>query len=296
MQKILIAEIGSKSTVVNAFGNLNTENPKLLGQGISSKTVNEDLRLKLALSDLEEKIGPIGSERETPFYITSSLPIRSTIQEDVLVFNGEILTASEAIMQAAQLIYEEVGDVLVLNVGGASTNVYSVTSELSAQRTFEEGLGVITNAPALAKLIGEDIIKEHHGQGWKNHLNYRPQTPEEMALGAELAAAAISIALRQHCELFRNYNVVRGKVSSVEGHNLLQIRWIVGTGEVLTQLPNGLDIIRESIKEMESALFPLEGTAMLLDKDCIMPSLGVLAPTFREGAWQLLRESFGVEN
>lgn len=300
MQKVLVAEIGYETTVVNAFGDLNTENPRLLGQGISPTTVLDGdigIGVKLAVTDLEQNIGPVGSLGEIPFYAISSLPTQSAFQEfNGFILNGEILSTPEAIMQAAQLIYEEVEDVIILDVGGASTNVYSVTSELLTQRTVEEDLGVTINASTLVKHIGENKIKEHHGQEWEKILNSRPETPEEIALSAELTAAAVSIALQRHSERFRNYNGTKGKVSNVEGQDLMQIRWIVGTGVVLTQLPNGLDVMRESIKGVDDTLFPQEHIATFLDKDCIMASLGVLAPTFRKGAWQLLRESFGVEN
>lgn len=324
MQKVLVAEIGSETTVVNAFGDLNTENPRLLGQGLSPTTViNGDvgIGLRLAVTDLEKDIGPIGSLGEIPFYATSSVPTRCAVQEvngqyildpgmqEILqIVNGGILPTSGAIMQASQLIYEEVGDVLVLDVGGASTDVYSVTlgtdkhqkssltSEPLAQRTVEEDLGVSINALTLVKLIGENRVKEHHGQGWEKFLKSRPETPEEMALSAELIAAAVTIALQRYSGQSCNYNGAIGKVTSIEGRDLTRIRWIVGTGVALTQLPNGLEIMRESIKGMAEALFPQGSIAMLLDKDCIMASLGVLTTTFRQGAWQLLRESLGVEN
>lgn len=325
MQKVLVAEIGSETTVVNAFSDLDTEDPRLLGQGLSPTTLIEGdvgIGLRLAVTDLEKDIGPVGSLGKIPFYATSSLPSRHAVQEvngenilDALgmhgilqIVNGKILPVSGAIMQVAQLIYEEVGDVLVLHVGVASTDVYSVTSgtdkyqksnlksEPLAQRTVEEDLGVFVNALTLVKHIGENIIKEHHGQDWEKLLKSRPETLEEMALSAELIAAAITIALQRHIGRSYNYNGTIGKVARVEGRDLTQIRWIIGTGVALTQLPNGLEIMRESIKGMADALFPQEGIAMLLDKDCIMESLGVLTTTFRQGAWQLLRESFGVEN
>ena len=224
------------------------------------------------------------------------------------IFNDRILPTSEAIMQAARLIYEEVGNVLVLDVGGASTDVYSVTvgtdqhhrsnlkSEPLAQRTIEEDLGVFINVSTLVKPIGYNRIKEHHGQDWKRNLKSMPDTPEQMALSAELTAKAITIALQRHSRRSSNYYETSGKVANVEGRDLTRIRWIVGTGVALTQLPNGLDIMRESIKGMAEALFLQEDIAMLLDKDCIMASLGVLTTPFRHGAWQLLRESLGIEN
>lgn len=322
MQKVLVAEIGNELTVVNAFGNLDAENPLLLGQGLSRTTILDGdggIGLRLAVTDLETDIGPVGSLDGIPFYATSSLSKRGAAQEvngkyvsyalgmqEILRFvQDKILLSPSAIMQAAQLIYEEVGDVLILDVEAASTAVYSITSctdkhqanlklEPIAHQTVEEDLGVFSNALTLVKLIGGNRIKEHHGHGWRKLLKSRPETPEEMALSAELTAAAITIALGRHCG--RLHNKTSGKDTSVKGRELTGIRWIVGTGVALTQLPNGLEIMRQSIMEMEDALFLQEGIAVFLDRDCIMASMGVLTTTFRQGAWQLLRESLGVEN
>jgi len=302
MQKVLVAEIRSETTVVNAFGDLDTENPRLLGQGLSPTTVLDGdvgIGLRSAVSDLEKDIGPVGFLGKIPFYATSSVSTRRALQEVNVpyILKGKILPTPKAIMQIAQLIYEEVGDVLVIDVGGVSTNVYSISliSKPVAQRTVEEDLGVFINALTLVKLIGENRIKEKHGQGWEKLIKFEPETLEELALCAELTAAAVTIALQRHCGQTCNYNGTCGKVTSVKSRDLSRIRWIVGTGLALTQLPNGLEIMRESIKGMEDTL-PQGGIPILLDKDYIMASLGVLTTTFRQGAWQLLRESFGVEN
>lgn len=322
MQKVLVAEIGNELTVVNAFGDLDTENPLLLGQGLSRTTVLDGdggIGLRLAVTDLETDIGPVGFIVGIPFYATSSLSTQGAAQEvngkyvsdvsgiqAILRFvQDRILPTPRAIMQATQLIYEEVGDVLILDVEAASTDVYSITSctdkhranqklEPVAHQTVEEDLGVFSNALTLVKLIGENRIKEHHGHDWRKLLKSRPETPEEVAFSAELTAAAITIALGRHSG--RSHNKSSDKDVSVKGRDLTGLRWIVGTGEALTQLPNGLEIMRQSIMEMEDALFPQEGIAVLLDRDCIMVSMGVLTTTFRQGAWQLLRESLGVEN
>jgi len=296
MQKVLVAEIGNETTVVNAFGDLNTKNPKLIGQGITTKMFDRNIEsgLKFAITDLEQKIGPVGSLGEVPVYATSSLPKQLDVQKgNEFILKGGILANPEAIEQAVRLIYEEVGDVLVLEVRDFSTNVYSGTSEGLVQRSVEDDLGVTRNALTLVNLIGIKKIEENHGENWETLLNSKPQTPEELTLSAELVSAAVSIALQRHNERF---NIIGGKCTSSEERKFPKIRWIVGTGMALTQLPNGLDIMRESIRALDCALFSQKNLVMLLDKDCIMPSLGVLASTYRQAAWQLLRESLGVEN
>lgn len=310
MQKVLVAEISNESTILNAFGNLDTENPLLLGQGIFPSTVvegDEAIALKSAIADLENDIGPIGSFREIPFFVASSGSSLQAVQEISRRYgtNARIFSYSEAIIQATRMIYEEVGDALVLDVRGASTNVYSVTSSTDkhtsnqkfqslVKETLAEDLGVFTNPLALVKLIGEGGFLERHGQEWAKLLKPWPEKPEEMALSAELTAAAVSIALKRH--IGRNSLGSNDEVTILDELDLRQVRWIVGTGQALTQLPNNLEIMRESIKGIGEALVPYKGIPVLIDKECIMAALGGVSTSFRRGAWQLLRESFGVEN
>ena len=453
MKKVLVAEIGSTTTVVNAFGDLDTLNPRLLGQGLSPTTVLDGdvgIGLRRAVADLEKTIGPVGSLSDIPVYATSSAagglkmtvhglvpdmtaraareaalgagavvryqtagelveedweeilrirpnimllaggvdhgdrrvvlenakklaawfsqvswripliyagnvtatagvqkalaqanldvrvvpnvypeidqlniePTRRAIQEvfeqhiteapgmqgirDIV--NDRIMPTPGAVMQAAQLIYDEVGDVLVFDVGGATTDVHSVTlgaeenqklalgPEPLAKRTVEGDLGVYINAKILVELMGKEKILEHHGQNWSKYLKPVPETPEEMALSTELTAEALRIALLRHSGRYRYYYGTNGRVTRVDGRDLTRIRWIVGTGGALTRLPNGLKMMRESLQQAGDALLPKQGVALMLDSDYIMASLGVLATTFRVGAWQLMRQSLGVEN
>lgn len=56
---VLVAEIGSTTTVVNAFSDLNTENPLFVGQGQSPTTVKEgnvNIGLNSAIKDLRSKL------------------------------------------------------------------------------------------------------------------------------------------------------------------------------------------------------------------------------------------------
>lgn len=253
MLKVLVAEICHETTIINAFGNLNTENPRLLGQGISPTTVQEgdiNIGVKTALADLEKEIGPWRSKTQVPFYAAYSRQFEGLNFNTISLnyFNEKILTASHAMIKAAQLMYEEVGDVLILKLEEDSMTVYPASTSL----------------PSV----------EHHGLNWNKLIKAEFKTPEEITIRAELTAEALRDAVKPYCE------------------QSIHFRWIVGTGRALTELPNGLPILMESVKELES-----QGeTAVLLDRDCLMTSLGVLTTNYRQGVWQLLRESMGVEN
>ena len=81
---------------------------------------------------------------------------------------GAILPTPGAVMEAAMLLYEEIGDLLVLDIGGATTDVHSVTAgsdeiaqllttpEPFSKRTVEGDLGLYVNARRLIELVGKD--------------------------------------------------------------------------------------------------------------------------------------------
>ena len=52
---VLVAEIGSTTTLVNAF-EINTDNPRFLGRGVSNTTVDTDVNIGLEFS-IDKRIG-----------------------------------------------------------------------------------------------------------------------------------------------------------------------------------------------------------------------------------------------
>ncbi|AFQ44687.1 glutamate mutase L [Desulfosporosinus meridiei] len=290
MEKVFVAEIGNESIVINTFVDLDTANPKLLGQGISYTTVHHgdiEAGLKSAVQDLEKEIGTVGSLDEITIYASSLvLPHRLEKHKVPSYLKNKLMPTSEAILRAAQVIYEEVGEVLVIDVSPVSTNVYSIIEDMS-QETMAEDLNVINNTLPLVKLIGEKKVMEHYGSEWEKLNTINPKTPKEMIFRAELTAAAIGFAVRRHTKSLDNKKDV----------NFNKIRWIVGTGVGLTQFPNALEIFQESIEKIRDRLFEdRKEIAILLDKDSILTSLGVLPEAYRKATWQLMRESFGLEN
>ena len=87
---------------------------------------------------------------------------------------GAIMPTPGAVMQAAQVLYRAIGDVIVVDVGGATTDVHSVTPgsdemarllvspEPLAKRTVEGDLGVYVNARHVAELLRPGEIGRAH--------------------------------------------------------------------------------------------------------------------------------------
>lgn len=222
---------------------------------------------------------------------------------------GAILPTPGAVMEAAMLLYEEIGDLLVLDIGGATTDVHSVTngSEEIAQlqtapepfnkRTVEGDLGLYVNAHYLVEQIGEANLSRELGLDVTVVMqDYRPipQTKEQLALTSRLCLEAGQTALSRHAGRLRHYYTPQGRATAAEGKDLSQVKTMIGTGGALTRLPERERILRQLADFYGSGtmLYPKPGAMRLaFDERYIMASLGVLAKTDPAKAKSLLMQS-----
>ena len=223
---------------------------------------------------------------------------------------GTIIPTPGAVMNAAQLLAEEIGDLMVLDVGGATTDVHSVTAgseeiqdmlvapEPFAKRTVEGDLGVFVNAAHVAERIGWENLSrevEFDAREVLAHKKAIPTAPEEIRLAERLAEEAIRLAVKRHAGQVKYLYGPTGRTTVAEGKDLTRVRWIIGTGGPLTRLPGGRDIL-EKLRPKKRGLELLPGpeAEILIDRFYIMASLGVLASRHPRAALTMLRESLGL--
>lgn len=223
--------------------------------------------------------------------------------------NGAILPTPGSVMLAAQLLADEIGDLCVLDIGGATTDVHSVTDgsdefaslltapEPRAKRTVEGDLGLYINAHNLVARIGTDVLNRELSIDTDAVMaSYRPipQTDAQMRLTERLCLEAGRIALDRHAGRLRHLYTPQGRRTIAEGKDLSAIRYLIGTGGALTRLPHREAILREiaDCNTNHMRLFPRPGAVKLLfDHDYIAASVGVLSKSEPEGALRLLKAS-----
>lgn len=222
---------------------------------------------------------------------------------------GSILPTPGAVMEAAMLLYEDIGDLVVLDIGGATTDVHSVTqgSDEIAQlltapepfnkRTVEGDLGLFVNAHHLVEQIGEAKLARELGLDIPAVMrDYRaiPVSAEQFALTTRLCIEAGLTAISRHAGRLRHYFTPQGRATAAEGKDLTLVKTIIGTGGALTRLPERETILRKlsDCNAGGTMLFPKPGGMRLaFDENYIMASLGVLAKTNPQAAKTLLMAS-----
>ncbi len=222
---------------------------------------------------------------------------------------GPIIPTPGAVMEAAKVLKEELGDLVIFDVGGATTDVHSVTEgsieinsilispEPVAKRTVEGDLGVYVNANHVVEKIGMDNLKKEFTDAEEILANYKPipQTTREMQFVERLTKEAVLTSLERHAGHLRYFYTASGKKTVAEGKDLTAIKYIIGTGGALTRLPGKKDIL-ELIKRhgKEQELYPTELAQILIDEDYILSSLGVLSKSYHDDALALMKKSLFI--
>ncbi|MBV1756745.1 MAG: glutamate mutase L [Dethiosulfatibacter sp.] len=228
--------------------------------------------------------------------------------------NGSIVPTPGAVMIACQLLYDRIGDTVTFDVGGATTDVHSVTEgseevekilispEPKAKRTVEGDLGVYINMKNIVELIGiEEITKRLKVTAEEVDnliLNHQPIPTNELQIRFVelLTEKAVALSLQRHAGKFRDLYSTAGKKKVAEGKDLTKIKYIVGTGGALTRLPGRTDIIKKVIANVKgNEMFPTAEAEILIDNDYIMASLGVMSKEYPDVAFKLLIKSLGIE-
>lgn len=228
--------------------------------------------------------------------------------------NGPIIPTPGAVMECTKLLYECIGDLVVLDVGGATTDVHSVATESDqvarimtapepkAKRTVEGDLGVYVNRMKVIESMGEEELREKcekvgidPDQTLESYVAI-PKNDEERKLVEILTEEAVMKAMERHAGQIRYVYGPSGRSSVAEGKDLTQVKYIVGTGGALTRLPHRVEIMKKIAGHDETGmrLFPTSHAEILVDNDYIMASLGVLSKKHREGAKKLLEQSLGI--
>jgi uncharacterized protein (TIGR01319 family) len=194
----------------------------------------------------------------------------------------------DAVLAGVELLADLTGTgVLVVDVGGATTDVYSALvpdAELTAgprrdvagtlwrSRTVEGDLGVAVGAAGtVAAATAEKLALPETG---------RPPTPES---DRDLAAAAAIVALRRHA---RGHSPGPGRPRT-GGRDLREVRLVVGTGGVLRH-GGGQYVLDAVLADTAGGWAAPAGARTVVDERYVLAAAGLLAIDHRAVAAHLL--------
>jgi uncharacterized protein (TIGR01319 family) len=242
-----------------------------------------------------------------------------------------LMPTPDAVLQAVSLISngtpeeEGLGEIMTIDVGGATTDVYSVASgspttpnviikglpEPLIKRTVEGDIGVRHNAMSILEIVGaKNFLKEikqvfpdnNYNEGTiinyckklTQNSDYIPKSILGKAIDLILIKYAVRIGIKRHVgSLQSTYIPGIGESFIQTGKDLRNLRLVIGSGGAITSSPEPLKILQELIfnKKEPTSLKPYNPIFML-DGKYIMFSLGLLSNKYPNKVIRMAKKYF----
>jgi uncharacterized protein (TIGR01319 family) len=209
----------------------------------------------------------------------------------------------DVVLTGVELLAEVAGDTVVVDVGGATTDVHSVVeldpedAGLSREvvattrvtRTVEGDLGMRWSAVTTAEAAGRDDLAE---AAWRRRadVGFVPEDDAEGDLDEELAREAVGLALRRHAGRSKVVVSPEGRVVERSGKDLREVDLLVGSGGVLRHGRPGVAerVFAGSVGEVEGGWQLPRRAEVTVDEQYVLAAAGLLAAEHRDAARRLV--------
>jgi len=239
--------------------------------------------------------------------------IEKTIDRVVLPTPNAVLMAAELLSKGFDDI-EGLGDLMIADVGGATTDVYSMADGLPTQmnallsgleepfakRTVEGDLGMRYSAMGILSSMspsevshynkmGVDIISEAEKRF--GVIDFISQTDHDYIVDDLMAAKCVDTAISRHVGTLKGVYTPMGIMYYQVGKDLTKTNYFIGTGGVVISSKDPKNILNRAIK-IESKAMELRPTSpkFLLDKDYILSAMGLLSMDHPEIALKIMKK------
>jgi uncharacterized protein (TIGR01319 family) len=218
----------------------------------------------------------------------------------------------EAVLEATRLL----GDAVVVDVGGATTDVHSSRTTQPAApgiedpllppppvlRTVEGDLGLRAGAAGVAaadagwlreKAAGGEAAIRQAVSIRSDHPAWISDEPGELRFDALLASGAAAQALTRHCGTMLLSRGEAGPPTLVrDGPDLREIPLVLGTGGVFANRGDGEAILRAAIDRRDPRSLAPRAPRVAIDHGYLLAALGLLSTVDREAARRLAEREF----
>ncbi len=232
------------------------------------------------------------------------------------LIDGILMPTPAAVLTALELYSRDAGELVAVDLGGATTDIYSITEGLPtragtvikglpepyAKRTVEGDIGMRFSARGVLEGAGMKALCDSSGQpeaeveAWLKEIDSQPgvlaQTDAQKAVDRALASLAIELGLLRHAGEIEQVYTPMGVAYQQTGKDLTRVKTIVLTGGALVHAEDPYDIARHALQgDHPSSLMPKEAAAVL-DGRYTLFAMGLLSQKYPELARKLLKKEF----
>ena len=179
------------------------------------------------------------------------------------------------------------GELMLVDVGGATTDVYSAASGVSVRgggaklvgviepymnRTVEGDLGLFHNLDTLARLANEN-----EGVDALRKLYSVPDGDESALLHERLTRAAVSAAVSRHVGRLEPVMTGDGEVWIQRGKDLRDVKLVIGTGGPLAFARDPRSVLQGAISDEKDGILAPRAPKFMLDSGNVLFAAGLLS-------------------
>jgi len=199
------------------------------------------------------------------------------------------------------------GELLLVDVGGATTDVYSVATgapssstvrftglpEPYAKRTVEGDLGLFHNLDTLKAVAERERVPEGFEAAVEAMCGHNsvPRGDEETACHLLLSRVAVRSAVDRHVGSLRTMATPNGEVTLQRGKDLTQVERLIGAGGPVAFSADPRAVLEGALFEPERPMIlKPKAPEMFLDEQYVLFALGLMAQTEPAKALRLMRK------
>lgn len=231
------------------------------------------------------------------------------------IIDGIVMPTPLAVLKSLEIFAVIFGESLLVDVGGATTDVCSVAQgsptqpgiiwkglkEPFVKRTVEGDLGVRVSAPSLLEVVGEENMKKFLNSTnynlkekisfLHNDTKYIPEKEEDLYFDAVLTYFAAKIGVERHVGYLEVVYTPLGNIYFQYGKDLTEIKNVVLTGGPLIYNPYKEYMLKGILYSSNSPfILKPKNPSFYLDKEYILFSIGVISEIDKNVAIKLIEK------
>ncbi len=235
------------------------------------------------------------------------------------IMNMEIIPTPLAAFEACELL-SSIGSVMAVDVGGATTDVYSMADGLPsrpsvlekglkepfAKRTVEGDLGVRYSMQSLISEAEIEKIAQNSGvyveliEEWltvcnKDQSIIAEKNSPESKIDDELAASCVEIAMSRHCGFYETAYTPMGEVMIQTGKDLSNVKYMIGTGGSVINSNEAEKIMQRAVyRPQDLNLLKPQNPQIIIDRKNILTAVGLLSRIDKDCALCIMKNEFQI--
>lgn len=235
--------------------------------------------------------------------------------------SGILMPTPQAVLKAAEILSkgtkdeEGVGDLVIVDIGGATTDVHSIAEgapskpgvilrgleEPISKRTVEGDLGMRYSSLSVYEASGMRMAKKYldlngydlEGEYKRRyeHTDFVSTGDKDIAFDEMMAKICVDISMKRHCGYVEPVYSPLGTMYAQIGKDLTELQCMIGTGGILVNSKDPQNILKAGLYTAEdlNSLKPKYPT-FHVDRKYILSAMGLLSMINQNMALRILKK------